>query len=46
MRVLKRHGSPVFGAGILPTIPASLTRAGIAAGRDEALEHAVQLSRE
>jgi len=46
IRVLKHDGSPLFGVRILPTIPVSLTRAGIAAGRDEVLEHAVHALKE
>jgi C-terminal processing protease CtpA/Prc len=42
MKVLKQDGSQHHGIGILPTIPASRTRAGIAAGRDEQLERAIQ----
>jgi C-terminal processing protease CtpA/Prc len=42
MKVLKQDGAQHHGIGILPTIPASRTRAGIAAGRDELLERAVQ----
>jgi len=42
MKVLKQDGSQHHGVGILPTIPVSLTRAGIAAGRDEVLERAVE----
>jgi C-terminal processing protease CtpA/Prc len=41
MKVLKHDGSQHHGVGIQPTIPVSLTRAGIAAGRDEILERAV-----
>ena len=41
MQVLKHDGSPHHGVGIHPTIPASRTRAGIAAGRDEVLEVAL-----
>jgi C-terminal processing protease CtpA/Prc len=41
MKVLKHDGSQHHGVGILPTIPVSRTRAGIAAGRDEFLERAV-----
>ncbi len=41
-RVRQYDGSPLFGNGIRPTIPVSRTRAGIAAGRDEVLERAVQ----
>jgi C-terminal processing protease CtpA/Prc len=46
MRVRKHDGSPLFGVGIPPTIPVSLSRAGIAAGRDEALEQAVNALKE
>ena len=42
LRVLKHDGSPLFGVGVLPTIPEPLTKAGITAGRDEVLERAVQ----
>ena len=42
MKVLKHDGSQHHGIGILPTIPVSRTRAGIAAGRDEQLERAIQ----
>ena len=45
MKVLKHDGSRHHGIGILPTIPVSRTRAGIAAGRDEMLERAVQAVR-
>jgi len=42
MKVLKHDGSQHHGVGIRPTIPVSRTRAGVAAGRDELLERAVQ----
>jgi C-terminal processing protease CtpA/Prc len=42
MKVLKHDGSQHHGVGILPTIPVTVTRAGIAAGRDEILERGVQ----
>jgi Peptidase family S41 len=42
MKVLKQDGSQHHGVGIHPTIPVSRTRAGVAAGRDELLERAVQ----
>jgi len=42
MKVLKHDGSQHHGVGIQPTIPMSRTRAGIAAGRDEMLERAVE----
>jgi C-terminal processing protease CtpA/Prc len=37
MRVLKHDGSPHHGIGILPTVPASRTRKGVAEGKDEIL---------
>lgn len=40
-RVLKPDGSQHHGIGILPTIPVSRTRAGIAAGRDELFDKAL-----
>lgn len=43
MKVLKHDGSRHHGVGIRPTVPVSRTRAGIAAGRDEMLERAVQV---
>ena len=43
LQVLKHDGSQHHGVGILPTVPASRTRAGIAAGRDEVLERALGL---
>jgi hypothetical protein len=42
MRVLKHDGSQHHGVGIAPTIPVSRTIAGVAAGRDEFLERAVE----
>jgi C-terminal processing protease CtpA/Prc len=42
MKVLKHDGSQHHAVGILPTVPVSLTRAAIAAGRDEILERGVQ----
>ncbi len=42
MRVDKQDGSRHHGVGILPTIPVAPTRQGIAAGRDELLERAIQ----
>jgi C-terminal processing protease CtpA/Prc len=41
MKVLKHDGSRHHGVGIAPTIPVKPTRAGIIAGRDELLEHAI-----
>jgi len=43
MKVLKHDGSQHHGIGILPTVPVSRTRAGVAAGRDELLERALEL---
>jgi hypothetical protein len=43
MKVLKHDGSPHHGVGIVPTVPASRTRAGVADGRDEVLERALSL---
>jgi hypothetical protein len=45
-RVLKQDGSPLFGVGVVPTIPAALTQKGIAEGRDEVLERAIQAVKE
>jgi hypothetical protein len=42
LKVLKHDGSRHHGVGILPTISARRTRAGVAAGRDELLERALQ----
>jgi C-terminal processing protease CtpA/Prc len=41
-RVLKHDGSPLHGIGISPTVPASRTVKGIAAGRDEIVEKAIE----
>jgi C-terminal processing protease CtpA/Prc len=43
MRVLKHDGSRHHGVGVAPTVPVVPTPAGIAAGRDEVLERAVQV---
>ncbi len=43
MRVLKHDGSQHHGIGIRPTVPASRTLQGVAAGRDELLEKAIQV---
>lgn len=45
MKVLKHNGSRHHGVGILPTVPVSPTIAGIAAGRDEQLERAIEVVR-
>ncbi|MEA2563289.1 MAG: hypothetical protein QOH06_4793 [Acidobacteriota bacterium] len=41
-RVLKHDGSPLHGIGISPTVPAARTLKGIAAGRDEIVEKAIE----
>ncbi len=43
MKVLKPDGSPLHRVGVHPTVPVARTVAGVAAGRDEVLERAVQL---
>ena len=43
MKVLKHDGSRHHGIGIQPTVPVSRTIAGIAQGRDELLEKAVEV---
>jgi C-terminal processing protease CtpA/Prc len=43
MKVLKHDGSVHHGIGILPTVPVQRTVRGIAAGRDELLERALEL---
>lgn len=45
MKVLKQDGAQHHGVGILPTIPVARTRAGVAEGRDEVLERAVEAVR-
>lgn len=45
MKVLKHDGSRHHGVGILPTVRVSPTIAGIAAGRDEQLEKAIEVVR-
>jgi hypothetical protein len=42
-RTLRHDGSPWHGAGSRPTVPALRTVSGIAAGRDEVVERAVEL---
>lgn len=41
-RVLKHDGSPLHGIGVEPTVPAARTLRGIAAGRDEIVEKAIE----
>jgi hypothetical protein len=43
MKVLKHGDSQHHGVGIVPTVPATRTRAGVANGRDEVLERALSL---
>ena len=43
MQVLKHDGSRHHGVGIHPTVPVPRTRAGVAAGRDEQLERALEV---
>jgi len=43
MKVLKHDGSQHHGIGILPTVPASRTRTGVAEGRDEVLGRALEV---
>ena len=43
MKVLKQDGARHHGIGIVPTVKVTRTRAGIAAGRDEFLEKALEV---
>jgi C-terminal processing protease CtpA/Prc len=43
MKVLKHDGSQHHGIGIKPTVPVSRTLRGVAEGRDEFLERAIEL---
>jgi len=43
MKVLKQDGSQYHGVGVHPTVPASRTRAGVAAGQDEVLLRGVEI---
>jgi len=43
MKVLKHDGSRHHGVGIQPTVPVARTLRGIAAGRDELLEKAIEV---
>jgi C-terminal processing protease CtpA/Prc len=45
MKVLKHDGATHHGIGIKPTVPATRTIAGVAAGRDELLEKAIDVTR-
>jgi C-terminal processing protease CtpA/Prc len=42
-KVIKSDGSRLHGVGVLPTAPVARTLAGVAAGRDELLERAIDL---
>jgi C-terminal processing protease CtpA/Prc len=43
MKVLKQDGSQHHGIGIVPTYPVARTLRGVAEGRDEQLERAIEL---
>ncbi len=43
MKVLKHDGSPHHGVGIRPTVPVEPTIRGVAEGRDELLEAAIEI---
>jgi hypothetical protein len=43
MKVLKQDGSRHHGVGIVPTVPALRTLRGVAEGRDEQLERAIEV---
>jgi C-terminal processing protease CtpA/Prc len=43
MKVIKHDGTRHHGVGIQPTVPVARTRAGVAAGRDEYLEKALEI---
>jgi C-terminal processing protease CtpA/Prc len=43
MKVLKHDGSRHHGVGIIPTVKVNRTRAGVAAGKDEFLEKALEI---
>ncbi len=45
MKVTRMDGRQHHGIGILPTVPAAATRAGVKAGRDELLETALSIVR-
>jgi C-terminal processing protease CtpA/Prc len=44
MKVLKHDGSRHHGVGIRPTVPVSRTIRGVAEGRDEQLERAIEIA--
>jgi Peptidase family S41 len=43
MKVLRHDGSQHHGVGIVPAVTVSRTRAGVAAGRDELMERALEM---
>jgi C-terminal processing protease CtpA/Prc len=43
MRVLKHDGSQHHGVGIRPTVPVARTIKGVAEGKDELLERAIEI---
>lgn len=43
MKVIKQDGTALHGVGVVPTDPVAPTRGGIAAGKDEVLDRAVEL---
>jgi C-terminal processing protease CtpA/Prc len=43
LKVVKHDGSPFQGVGVVPTVPVSPTLRGIAAGRDEVLDKALEV---
>jgi hypothetical protein len=43
MKVLKHDGSQQHGIGILPTVPVSRTRQGVAEGKDEILLRGIEV---
>ena len=45
MKVLKHDGSQHHGIGILPTVPVSRTRKGVAEGKDEILLRGLEVVR-
>jgi C-terminal processing protease CtpA/Prc len=44
LKVLKQDGSRHHGVGIVPTVPAARTLAGVTAGRDEVLEKGIEIA--
>ena len=46
MKVVKHDRSPHHGVGVLPTVPIEPTREGIAAGKDELIEKAIEIAQQ